>query len=379
MRNAGTHVEGGHVGNEVDTKQRSGAYQQQNDCTRRDILRLASIPGRLSRRSVLAGALAAPLAFAGCGVEKTSPYHLRLTTSLPGFHPLNKWCALAIANIHERSAGLVTIEMFVASQLGSDTERLAQLRGGAIDLNAMSGGILSMLVPVASVNNIGFAFKSLGQAFAAMDGELGSLVRDDISAAGLIAFPRIFDNGFRQITSSTRIIRDPADLLDMKIRVPPGRLWTSMFSALGALPTSINFSETYSALQTRVVDGQENALLIVEAAKLFEVQRYCSLTNHMWDGIWLLANPESMNRLPEPIQRMIVEEFSNAAIEQRRESAEQDAAVRSRLRNLPISVNAVDPKPFVAMLRASGFYAEWRDRLGARAWSTLESYVGKLA
>jgi TRAP-type transport system periplasmic protein len=339
----------------------------------------ASMLGQLSRRSVLAGSLAASLAFAGCGVAKTGAYNLRLTTSFPGFHPLNKWCALAIDKIGERSNGSVTIQMFVASQLGSDTERLAQLRGGAIDLNVTSGGIVSMLVPVASVNNIGFAFTSLPQAFAAMDGELGRLVRAEISAAGLFAFPRIFDNGFRQITSSTRIIRDPADLADMKIRVPLGRLWTSMFSALGALPTAINFSETYSALQTRVVEGQENSLLVVEAAKLFEVQRYCSLTNHMWDGIWLLANPESMNRLPEPIQCMILEEFSKAAIEQRRESAEQDIAVRSRLRHLPISVNAVDPKPFVAMLRATGFYAEWRDRLGARAWTTLESYTGKLA
>lgn len=335
--------------------------------------------GRLSRRSVLAGAMAAPLALGGCGVAKTGRYNLRLTTSLPGFHPLNTWCGVAIENIRQRSDGLVTIQMFVSSQLGSDAERLAQLRGGAIDLNVTSGGLLSMLVPVAAINNIGFAFTSLAQAFDAMDGELGKLVRKGISAAGLIPFPRIFDNGFRQITSSTRIIRQPEDLYNMKIRVPLGRLWTSMFGALGALPTAINFSETYSALQTHVVEGQENPLLIVEAAKLFEVQRYCSLTNHMWDGLWLLANPESMKRLPEPIQRIIVEEFSKAAIQQRRENAEQDAAVRSRLRRLPISVNDVDPKPFVAMLRAKGFYAEWRERMGTQVWRTLESYVGRIA
>lgn len=335
--------------------------------------------GQLSRRAVLAGAVAAPLALGGCGLSKTRGYTLRLGTSLPGFHPLNKWCRLAIESIRQRSNGLVSIQMFASSQLGSDAERLAQLRGGAIDLNVISGGILSMLVPVASVNNIGFAFTSLAQAFAAMDGELGGLVRKEISAAGLIAFPRMFDNGFRQITSSTRIIRRPEDLHDMKIRVPLGRLWTSMFGALGALPTSINFSETYSALQTHVVEGQENSLIVVEAAKLFEVQRYCSLTNHMWDGLWLLANPESMKRLPEPIQRIIFEEFGKAAIQQRGENAEQDAAVRGRLQSLPMTVNSVDRKPFVATLSANGFYAEWRERMGARAWGMLEAHVGKLA
>ncbi|WP_435336195.1 TRAP transporter substrate-binding protein, partial [Klebsiella pneumoniae] len=113
-----------------------------------------------------------------------------------------------------------------------------------------------------------------------------------------LAMERIWDNGFRQITSSTRPIAGPADLQGFKIRVPVSPLWTSMFKALDSAPASINFAEVYSSLQTKIVDGQENPLAIISTAKLYEVQKYCSLTNHMWDGFWFLANRRAWERLP---------------------------------------------------------------------------------
>ena len=115
-------------------------------------------------------------------------------------------------------------------------------------------------------------------------------MRGQIAAANLFALDKIWDNGFRQITTSNKPIQTAADLKGFKIRVPVSPLWTSMFKALDAAPTSLNFNETYSALQTRIVDGQENPMAIIAAAKLYEVQKYGSLTNHMWDGFWLLAN-----------------------------------------------------------------------------------------
>src|SRR5918912_2743021 len=101
---------------------------------------------------------------------------------------------------------------------------------------------------------------------------------------------KIWDNGFRQITTSTKPIQTPDDLKNFKIRVPPSPLWTSMFKALGAGPTTINFNEVYSALQTKVADGQENPLAIIDTAKLYEVQKYCSLTNHQWAGYHVAFN-----------------------------------------------------------------------------------------
>ncbi len=96
-----------------------------------------------------------------------------------------------------------------------------------------------------------------------MDGELGAHVRGAIARANLIAFEKMYDNGYRQMTSSTHPINSADDLKGFKIRVPVSPLWTSMFKAFGAAPASINFSEVYSALQTKVVEGQENPLAII--------------------------------------------------------------------------------------------------------------------
>ena len=117
-----------------------------------------------------------------------------------------------------------------------------------------------------------------------------SVPRGQIEGAGLVVMEKIWDNGFRQITSSTKPITTPADLEGFKIRVPVSPLWTSLFTAFGSAPASINFAEVYTALQTGIVDGQENPLAIMKVAKLWEVQKYCSMTNHMWDGFWMLGN-----------------------------------------------------------------------------------------
>src|SRR6202023_101996 len=125
---------------------------------------------------------------------------------------------------------------------------------------------------------------------------------------------KIWDNGFRQITTSTKPIVTPADLQGMKIRVPVSALWTSLFKSLGASPTGINFAEVYSALQTKLVDGQENPLAIIYAAKLYEVQKYCSLTNHMWDGWWFLANKAAWDKVPATIQEIVAKRINEAAL-----------------------------------------------------------------
>ena len=212
-----------------------------------------------------------------------------------------------------------------------------------------------------------------------MDGDLGKLIRAEIAKRNIMAFEHIFDNGYRQITTSTRPIRTPEDLRGMKIRVPVSPLWTSMFRAFDAAPASINFNEVYSALQTKIVEGQENPLAIVEAAKLYEVQKYCSVTNHMWDGFWLLANQRAFSRLPKDVQEVASREFARAAKEQREDVAKLNAELREKLSTAGLQFNDTDPKAFRDALRKAGFYAEWKGKFGDAAWKTLEDAVGGLA
>jgi tripartite ATP-independent transporter DctP family solute receptor len=146
-------------------------------------------------------------------------------------------------------------------------------------------------------------------------------VRGQINKANLVVMDRIWDNGFRQITSSTKPMNTAADLNNFKIRVPVSPMWTSMFKGLGAAPTSINFAEVYSALQTKVVDGQENPLAIIDTAKLYEVQKYCAMTNHMWDGFWFLGNRRAWEKLPPDLRAVVAKHINAAGMKQRADVA----------------------------------------------------------
>jgi len=233
-------------------------------------------------------------------------------------------------------------------------------------------------VPAASINGVGFAFPDYATVWKAMDGDLGAYVRQQIAKANLIAMDKIWDNGFRQTTSSTKPITGPDDLKGFKIRVPVSPLWTSMYKAFDSAPTSINFNEVYTALQTKVVDGQENPLAIVSTAKLYEVQKYLSMTNHMWDGFWFLANRRAWERLPEDIRTIVAKHINAAGEKEREDVAKLNAGLQQELAAKGMVFNQPDAAPFRDKLRKAGFYSEWKGKYGEEAWAILEGSVGKL-
>ena len=339
---------------------------------------------RLARRQFLtqasvitAGSLASSMV-GPSALAQGAEFKMKFASNLPAIHPLNVRAKEAAEAILKESGGRVDIQVFPNNQLGSDTDMLSQVRSGAIDFFTLSGLILSTLVPVASINGIGFAFKDYDQVWAAMDGDLGAHVRGAIGKAGLVAFDRIWDNGFRQITSSTRPITKPEDLKGFKIRVPVSPLWTSMFKALDASPASINFSEVYSALQTKIVEGQENPLAIIQTAKLYEVQKFCSFTNHMWDGFWFLANGKLWEKLPADLKAIVTRLINAAALAERNDVRRLNNTVEVELKVKGLTFNQVETPAFRATLKKAGFYKDWKAKYGADAWAILEKYSGKL-
>ena len=333
---------------------------------------------RITRRTVLAGT--AGVAISMPWIARAAPeIVLKYANNSPVTHPLNIRATEAMERIKTETDGRVEIQIFPNNQLGSDTDMLSQLRSGAIELFTLSGLILQTLVPIASINGIGFAWGSYDQVWPAMDGELGAYIRAQITKAGLHAMDKQWDNGFRQITSSTRAIRSPEDLKGFKIRVPPSPLWVSMFKAFDAAPTSINFSEVYSALQTKVVEGQENPLAIIQAAKLYEVQKYLSQTNHMWDGFWFLANGRAWSGLPADVREVIARNLDRSALDQRADIRRLNDGLQSELAAKGLEFIKVDPALFRAKLQASGFYKEWRGKYGEEAWAVLEKFTGPIS
>jgi tripartite ATP-independent transporter DctP family solute receptor len=333
----------------------------------------------LSRRTFGQAVLGAGLAAAlpSRGFAQTAKYRLRYGTAFPNNHPGVVRIIEAAATIKAKTNGLVDLQVYPNSQLGSEPDMFNQTRSGALDMMSTSG-VNQTVVPLGSINAVAFAFESYKQVWAAMDGDLGNHVRDAFAKVGLYVFPKCLDNGYRNISSSIKPIVAPDDLKGFKIRVPGNPLWVTLFKTLGAGPTPINFGELYAALQTRIVDGQENPMALIQSAKLYEVQKYISLSGHIWDGHHIFANMTKWNAYPAEVRAVIAETLAEAAVKEREDIVRFNDEAIAEIKATGVAFNQVDTKPFRDALRAGGFYTEWKTKFGADAWALLEKYVGTL-
>ena len=334
----------------------------------------------LTRRNLIASAGAIALPVLSLQPAAAAPeFTFKYGNNLPLTHPMNARAAEMAAAINAESKGRIDFQVYPNNQLGNDTDTLSQVRSGAIDFFTLSPLILGTLVPAAQISGVGFAFKDYSQVWPAMDGDLGAHVRKQIAAgSSLFAFEKIWDNGYRQITTSTKAINSPDDLKGLKIRIPPSPFWVSMFKAFEASPLTINFAEVYSALQTKVADAQENPLAIIATAKLNEVQKFCSVTNHMWDGFWFLGNKKSFDRLPQDLKDLVTKHINAAGLKQRDDVKKLNDGLQADLKAKGMAFNTTDAELFRNKLRGAGFYAEWHKKFGDEAWTLLEKYTGKL-
>jgi tripartite ATP-independent transporter DctP family solute receptor len=323
--------------------------------------------------AALAGGLAAPAVIAA---KKTT---IRCGLDLTTDHPTTVNLVAAAKKIRDATGGEIDVQVFPNNQLGDDTHMLANLRSGAMQMMAIGDNILATLVPSAAISNIGFAFKSSDMAWRALDGRVGAMVGAEIEKTGLHPMRRIWDEGFREITSSTKQVMTPADLHGFKMRVPPSPISLSLFQSLGAAAVTINAAELYTALQTHVVDGQENPLGNIETMKLDQVQKYCSLTNHMWVGYWLLLNGAMWTGMPDEQRKIIADTFDAQALEQRAANQKLDESLEAVLTRQGMQFGRPDTSLFQAALTKAGFYKTWQPKFGTALWSALESVTGPLA
>jgi len=332
--------------------------------TRRALLKTAGAGATLA-------AVPMPLVFG-----QSAEFAYKYAHNLQPTHAVNVRVTQAADAIREETGGRVSIQVFPANQLGSDTDTLSQLRAGGVEFFNLSGLILATLIPQVSISAIGFIFNDYDTVWKAMDGELGGYIRSQIAKVGLVGMENPFDNGFRQMTSSARPIHTPQDLQGFKMRVPISPLSTSLFKSFGAAPVGINVVELYTALQTGLADGQENPLSIIKSFKFNEVQKYCSMTNHMWDGFWCLANRRAWERLPANLRDVVGKHINQAAVNERADLFAQGAALQKELEDAGMTFNTTQPDAFRQVLNTSGFYAEWKEKMGAEGWNVLERSTG---
>ena len=333
----------------------------------------------LSRRDFLSTSAAVPVFSILTRPAWAAEFTYKLATGQSVGQPINTRLSEAADRIREATGGRLEIRVFPANQLGSDTDLISQTRSGAVELLNIAGSVLSVLVPAAGLANVGFAFSNYDQVWRSMDGDLGTYIQNQIPKAGILLLSKPADNSFRKITSTSKPIRSPDDLSGYKIRVPASPIFTSLFKAFGAAPTTINFNELYTALQTRVVDGQENGLVAIDAGKLYEVQKYCAETNHVWDPFWIVGNRRAFERLPADIKEVVQRELERAVFDQRADVVNIEAGLKEGLTKKGLQFEEVDKSQFRAALQKTTFYRESREKFGDEAWKILQAAVGELS
>jgi TRAP-type C4-dicarboxylate transport system substrate-binding protein len=207
---------------------------------------------------------------------------------------------------------------------------------------------------------------------------LGQYLAQEMRAKGIYAVPAAcFENGFRQISCSARPVRTAADLQGLKMRSPAAPIYTECWKALGATVVVVNFDQLYDTLKTKTADAQDNPLNIVELLKLYEVQQYESMTSHMWSGFNLIANLKNWERLPSDVQAVIQRNAAKYAKLQRADNDGLNNSLRAKLIQRGMKFNDVtDASSFKGLL--GGYYARWKQEIGQKTWSLLESHVGKM-
>jgi len=304
--------------------------------------------------------------------------NLKYGSELPLEHPQVLRIKEAAEAVGKETGGRVNIEVFANGALGSITDMISQTRSGAMQMLSVAMANMTTFDPKASLS-IPYAFKDYDAVWAAMDGDVGAHSRRVISRFGLHVFDRMWDHGFRQMTSRVKPIASPEDLKGFKIRVAVVPMYVSLFRSLGSAPTPINFSELYTSLQTRVVDGQENSLALIESARFYEVQTYVSMTNHIWEGYVTVFNAAAWKKIPGNLQDIISKNFAQATLAQRKDMLALSDNLQSHLQAKGMKFNQADPAPFRKALADAGFYKEWRDKFGPEPWAVLEKYSGDLA
>lgn len=305
-------------------------------------------------------------------------FTIKLGHNTPITFGLNIRAREAAERIRKETKERVNIQIFPNTQLGSDPDMFGQVRSGAIQMHLVPCLLVQNVIADSGVHGVAFAFKDYAAVWSAMDGDLGNNQRKAMRSIGLHALDTAWDNGFRQITTSKKAVSTPADLVGLKMRVPAFPMNVSIFESLGAAPTSVNIKETYAALQTGLVDGQENPLHILELMKWFEVQKYCTVTNHLWDGYWLSINQKYWDSLPVDLQQIIERNFNEAAKAQRVDNEALDKHMQADLAKKGIVFIKPDLESFRGTLRKAGYYDKWRKAFSPEAWNSLEKYAGKL-
>lgn len=263
------------------------------------------------------------------------------------------------AMVERYSGGAITVNVAGAASLGDDGEMIQSVKVGTIQMTANSQGAFSQVVPEVATLGLPFLFDSLPDAWATLDGPVGTELSARAEQKGFVIVGW-WDNGVRHITTVKGPITAPADVAGMKIRTPPDPMTLDIFKALGANPAPLAWSELPTALKTGTFEAQENPLTNIHSAKLHEITTYISLTGHKYEGTPLIANAGWWNGLSDAQRDLIRRAVGEAGWYQRGRSLIDNERLVAVIKQEGGTFQEVDKQPFVEA--TASVYESWKGR-----------------
>ena len=300
----------------------------------------------LSRRSMLLGATAGGLL---PKVARAAPRVVRIGHNISAEAPSGQGCRAFAAAVAADALlqAVLRVEVWDNAEMGDELSTIRGTMDGSIDMTLASTSVIGNIVPEAGLLDTLFLFRNAVAARAALDGEIGMEFAELLKAKGInvLAWG---ENGMRQMTGN-RPVRRPADLAGLKLRVPQSDVEVAGFRFLGADARPLSFGALYEALRTGDFDAQENSIATIEAARLFEVQKVLSLTNHIYSAFMMIASQDLLEDLTRAQQAALVAcaRQGGAAMRQAADAAQRDGVARLRAAGMTI-VEDVDAAAFIA-------------------------------
>lgn len=282
--------------------------------------------------SALARIALASLIALGAALPAAAQQKLQIAGNFATEHP----SSVAVDQVFRKEVARLTnnqlqVDVFPAMQLGGAKENVDAVRSGTLALTWVGAAFLSRIAPELEAVSLPFVFANRESAFRVIDGPVGQAIDRKLQDKGFISLGWM-ELGMRHVTNSKGPIRNVADLKGLKVRLQPNETHLNTFRALGANPVAMDVKELYSALEQRVVDGQENPYTVISASRFGEVQKHLSNTGHFFDFIAVVASKRAFEQLKPEYQKAVREAMATTIAHQRKLAAEQEASKLAELK-----------------------------------------------
>ena len=274
--------------------------------------------------------------------------------------------------VEKRTAGRYKVQNFYSAALGAERESVEGVQLGTLDLTLTSTGPLPNFVPEVAILDIPFLFRDYAHARAVLDGPIGQELLQKFPAKGMVALAWA-ENGFRHMTNSKHPVNTPDDLRGLKMRTMENPIHIEAYKQFGILPTPMAFTEVFTALQQGTVDGEENPLSVITSAKLDQVQKYLTLTGHVYSPAVILMNKARWDALSAQ-DKQAFQEAAREAVKANRARVDDDerkAVADLRAKGMIVTEN-VDKAKFQAKL--APVYADFAKRFGQENIDRIRNY-----